>query len=233
MKTALSASVRVLVVDDEQITAEAHAEYISRVEGFELTGVADTGEKALALIDQAGPDGLDLVLLDMNLPDMHGLDVCRALRANSSAVDVIAVTAARELHVVQTAVSVGIMQYLIKPFTFPAFRAKLESYSSYRSRLQANDDMTQSELDGAFAALRTPNAADLPKGLSRPTLDTVLQAMREKGALSAAELAELIGVSRVTARRYLEQLADGEKLIRAPRYGTAGRPELEYRWPES
>lgn len=65
--------IRVLVVDDDTLTAEAHALYVGRLDGFEVTGVAHTGGEALRLVAEAGPDGIDLVLLDMTLPDMHGL----------------------------------------------------------------------------------------------------------------------------------------------------------------
>jgi response regulator of citrate/malate metabolism len=48
--------------------------------------------------------------------------------------------------------------------------------------------------------------------------------------LSAAEVADAVGVSRVTARRYLEYLAEQGLALRSPRYGSAGRPEHVYRW---
>jgi response regulator of citrate/malate metabolism len=86
-------------------------------------------------------------------------------------------------------------------------------------------------VDASFAALRTSSSAVLPKGLTRETLDRVRSALRDApaGAMSAAELAAALDLSRVTARRYLEHLADTGVVERSARYGTPGRTEVEYR----
>ncbi|OUE19597.1 Transcriptional regulatory protein DcuR [Clavibacter michiganensis] len=233
--------IRVLVVDDDTLTAEAHAAYAGRLEGFEVVGVAHTGGEALRLIAEAGPDGVDLVLLDMTLPDMHGLEVCRRLRAAGRATDVVAVTAVRDQAVVRSSVTAGIVQYLIKPFTFAAFAEKMAAYVGYRAGLDAGSgSTTQLQVDRALAALRSPAPdARLPKGMSAETLDLVRGIARGSAApsgtgsvdgVSAAEVSAVLDVSRVTARRYLEYLADVGQVERVPRYGTPGRPELGYRW---
>jgi response regulator of citrate/malate metabolism len=221
-----AAPIRVLVVEDEPLTASAHADYVRRVEGFEVAAVAGSGAEAIRAL-RADP-AIALILLDMNLPDMGGLDLCRAVRAAGLDVDVIAITAVRDAAVVRASVAAGIVQYLIKPFVFSVFAAKLASYRSYRERMHGADVASQHEVDGAFAALRTSNAPGLAKGLSAETLDAVTALLGPDG-LSAGELAARLDVSRVTARRYLEHLADSGVAERAPRYGSPGRPELEYR----
>jgi response regulator of citrate/malate metabolism len=240
--------IRVLVVDDDVLTAEAHALYVGRLDGFEVAAVAHTGGEALRLVAEAGPEGIDLVLLDMTLPDMHGLEVCRRLRAAGRATDVVAVTAVRDQAVVRSSVTAGIVQYLIKPFTFAAFAEKMAAYVGYREGLGAGSgSTTQLQVDRALAALRSPASdARLPKGMSAETLDLVRGIARgdrtaARGAdgaegasaaegVSAAEVSGALDVSRVTARRYLEYLADVGQVERVPRYGTPGRPELGYRW---
>ncbi|NQX12581.1 response regulator [Microbacteriaceae bacterium VKM Ac-2855] len=217
--------IRVLVVEDEPLTAQAHADYVRRVDGFGLAGVAGTGREAIRAL--RGGD-VDLVLLDMNLPDMAGLELCRAIRAAGLDVDVIAITAVRDAAMVRAAVSAGIVQYLIKPFVFSAFAAKLGSYRDFRRRIGGDTVASQHEVDGAFAALRTSNAPGLAKGLSAETLQSVTTLLGSSG-VSAAEVAAALEISRVTARRYLEHLADAGVADRAPRYGSPGRPELEYR----
>ncbi|HEV7825619.1 MAG TPA: response regulator [Actinomadura sp.] len=220
--------IAVLVVEDEPVAAEAHAQYVLRVPGFTVAGVATTGAEALRLLRKGG---VDLVLLDMNLPDMHGLDIIRAMRAGGHGADVIAVTSARDLAVVRSAVSQGILQYLLKPFAFAALREKLERYRDYRQ--QGHDDGVvagQHEVDRMLATLRGAEAHALPKGVSPESLDAVVAALRDAdGGMSAAQVAEVLGVSRVTARRYLEHLADVGVLVRHMRYGGVGRPVVEYR----
>jgi response regulator of citrate/malate metabolism len=223
-------SIGVFVVEDDPVAAEAHAAYVTRVPGFAVVGQAATGQAALqALARLRG--SVDLVLLDMGLPDMHGLDVCRALRATGPAVDVIAVTSARDLAVVRAAVSLGIVQYLLKPFAFAALRDKLDGYAAYRARLGHGGVLAgQHEVDRMLAALRSTDPADLPKGMSRESLDAVVVAIKAAGGFSASEAAQVLGTSRITARRYLEYLSEIGLAERRPRYGGTGRPEVEYRW---
>lgn len=221
-------SVRVLVVEDEEIAAAAHAEYVARVPGFELAAVARSGVEALRALAQAP---VDLVLLDMHLPDVHGLELLQRMRADGHLCDVIAVTSARDVDVVKRAVAQGVVLYVLKPFTFAGLRAKLEQYAAYREQLGATDtEVVQGDVDQLFGLLRTSSSAPLPKGLSVETLRAVTDLLRRGGALSATEVAGEVGASRVTARRYLEHLADTGLAARQQRYGQAGRPEVEYRW---
>ncbi|GAB3611012.1 response regulator [Humibacter ginsengiterrae] len=223
--------ISVLVVEDEEIAAAAHAEYVRRVEGFRLAGVARTGEEAMRMLRAARAGDIDLVLLDMNLPDLPGLIVAGRVRALGIPADIIAVTAVRELGMVRGALSLGVVQYLIKPFTFAALRDKLEHYRQFRQSLpHGSVQTTQAEVDRALAALRAPSPLSMPKGLSPDTLERVTDLLRTEGhAFSAAEVSSTLAISRVTARRYLEHLADSGLVRRSPRHGTPGRPELEYR----
>jgi response regulator of citrate/malate metabolism len=220
--------IRVLVVEDEPVAAEAHRAYIDRTPGFTTAAVAGTGAAALAALSRLP---LDLVLLDMNLPDTHGIELCRRIRGAGADVDVLAVTSARELSTVRAAAAHGVVGYVLKPFTYPALRGRLLAYADYRELLaRGGDAVGQSEIDRALDAVRPSGSSPLPKGMGRETLDAVVAAVRGADGLSAAETAERIGASRITARRYLEYLADSGLVDRAPRYGGAGRPELEYRW---
>jgi response regulator of citrate/malate metabolism len=180
---------------------------------------------------------VELVLLDMNLPDLHGLDIARRMRAAGILADIIAITAVRELAIVRSAVAIGVVQYLIKPFTYATFADKLTSYRLFRQQLaapqsgSAKTGASQSDVDQAFASLRAPSEMPLPKGLSVSTLESVQEFMKGRSdAVSATEVMDALGMSRVTARRYLEYLADAGTASRSPRYGTPGRPENEYRW---
>ena len=141
---------------------------------------------------------VDLVLLDMNLPDLHGLDIARRMRAAGLFADIIAITAVRELNIVRSAVATGVVQYLIKPFTFATFADKLTSYRLFREQLaspaagQAGPGASQSDVDQAFASLRAPSELPLPKGLSASTLESVQDFVKlQSGAVSASEVMAL------------------------------------------
>ena len=222
--------IGVLVVEDEPVAADAHVAYVGRVRGFAVRAKALDGASAIRLLRDPSC-GIDLVLLDMYLPDMHGLDVVRAMRTAGHRADVIAVTSARDLEVVRAAVSQGIVQYLLKPFTFAALREKLERYAAYRQQLAGDVAISQHEVDRVLATLRGSDSGSLPKGMSRESLDAVVLVLRPSSeSLSATEVAGAVGASRVTARRYLEYLADSALVVRRARYGGAGRPEVEYHW---
>jgi response regulator of citrate/malate metabolism len=222
--------IGVLIVEDEPVAADAHCAYLGRVPGFVLRGVANDGVGAIRQLGDPATS-VDLVLLDMHLPDMHGLDVVRAMRTAGHRSDVIAVTSARDLEMVRAAVSQGVVQYLLKPFTFAALRDKLERYHAYRHQLAGDVASGQHEVDRMLATLRGNDTSSLPKGMSLESMDAVVAVMRlSTQGQSAAEVAASVGASRVTARRYLEHLADSAMVVRHSRYGGAGRPEVEYRW---
>ena len=247
----MSAALRVLVVEDDPVLAAAHVELVGRVDGFVVDGAAHSGTEALRFL---AARRVDLVLLDVYLPDMTGLDVVKVLRGRGLAVDVIAVTSARDLDVVRAAVSQGVVQYLLKPFTFATLRDKLAQYADYHRRVTsaaADAVLAQQDVDRVLAALRAPGGgrAPLPKGLSDDTMAAVVGALRAaaeragergdaasreaaagRGELSASQVADDLGISRVTARRYLEHLAEQRLAVRSPRYGGAGRPEFLYGW---
>ena len=231
--------IRVLVVEDEPVAAAAHAAYVGRLEGYALAGTAPDGQSALRLLNEfaASGDPVELVLLDMNLPDLHGRDIARRMRSSGILADIIAITAVRGLAIVRSAVAIGVVQYLIKPFTYATFADKLASYRLFRQQLASPESgsgrtgASQSEVDQAFASLRAPSESPLPKGLSVSTLESVQEYLkRHTQPVSATEVMEALGMSRVTARRYLEYLADAGTVSRTARYGTPGRPENEYRW---
>jgi response regulator of citrate/malate metabolism len=216
--------IRVLVVEDEPVAAQAHRLYVERVAGFEVIGVVHTGTDALRFCER---NSVDLILLDMYLPDTHGIEVCRSLRAAGRDVDVIAVTSARDIDLVKTAMSVGVVQYLLKPFTFAGLHEKLVRYKEFRG--SSGVAAEQADVDRMFGGLRSDAGGALPKGMSAPTLDAVRAVVTESvDGVSAASAGAAVGVSRVTARRYLEYLADNGFVRRAPHYGNLGRPEVVY-----
>lgn len=230
--TRTTEPLKVLVVEDEPVAAEAHTAYVERVDGFTVVATVGTTQAAMkALQDRA----IDVVLLDMNLPDRHGLDVVRAMRASGHTADVIAVTSARDLEVVRAAVSLGVVQYVLKPFVFATLRDRLLAYRTYRAQVTGGTEVgTQAEVDEVLAGVRPTAGVRLPKGMSEELLARVSRALREASAgQSATELGKVLGVSRVTARRYAEYLCESRLAVRRSRYTGTGRPEVEYLWTGS
>lgn len=222
-------SFDVLVVDDDFMVAKIHTRYLETVPGFRVVGTVHTGAAALAALTG---QSVDLMLLDVYLPDMTGIDLLRRVRQEFPTVDVLIVTAARELDTVREAMQGGAVSYLIKPFEYGALGERLAHYRRTRSLLETTDQVEQHQVDQLFglgAGLTTGAAgAELPKGLSRESSDAVRGLLSRYGALSATECAEKVGMSRVSARRYLEYLEQAGVAEVSLKYG-AGRPERRYR----
>jgi two-component system CitB family response regulator len=221
--------IRTLIVEDDFRVAEIHRAFVERLAGFAVVGEARTAAEALELAERTLPD---LVLLDMYLPDRSGLEVLRTLHEpGRRPVDVIAITASKDVETLRAALQGGVLHYLVKPFQFNAFREKLESYAAAHARLTQMQEVDQTEIDGIYSLLRSDTTASLPKGLSPATLTLVARTVREsKADLSAVEVAKLTGISRVTSRRYLEHLSRSGAVSISMRYGTSGRPEHRYHW---
>jgi len=221
--------IRTCVVDDDFMSASIHRSYVERIPGFDAVGEAHTGTEALELIRRVNPD---LVLLDIYLPDMSGLEVIRRLRQDDeAAVDVIAVTAAKDVKTLRAAMQGGVVHYLVKPFLFETFRDRLERYAALKQRFERLREANQGEVDHLFSLLRVEGRTHLPKGISAPTLSLVVDAVRDaESEVSAIDVAERAGISRGTARRYLEYLDSLGSVELTLRYGTTGRPEHLYRW---
>ncbi|TMS48513.1 response regulator [Mycobacterium sp. DBP42] len=226
--------INVLIVEDDPLIAEAHQVYLGRLEGFSVTAVAHTGRDAMraAAAAAAAERPVDLVLLDIGLPDTSGISLASGLSGLRPAPDIIAITSERDLEMVRAAVSHGALAYLLKPFTFAAFRDRLERYRRYREALPSGTDAaSQAEVDRALAELRIATDKSTPKGAAPQTTEEIAAAVRDDPAgLTADEAAKQVGVSRVTAWRYLERLADDGVVIRSTEYGKAGRPRTRYRW---
>ncbi|HEX2297847.1 MAG TPA: response regulator [Pseudonocardiaceae bacterium] len=236
--------MRVLVVDDDFMVARLHRTMVEQTPGFTVAGEARTGADALAAVRGLRPE---LVLLDIYHPDMSGLEVLRELRGGGTepewaggGVDVLVVTAARDVETVRGAQRGGAVHYIIKPFEGRTLRERLLAYAHRRRELAGLDAAGQAEVDRMFGgpteagtpaetASRAADAA-LPKGLTTQTAALVWRTLeRHPEGLSASECAEHSGLSRVSARRYLEHFAATGRAEVSLRYGTTGRPERRYR----
>ncbi|MER7196316.1 two-component system response regulator [Streptomyces sp. CB01635] len=222
-------SIDVLVVDDDFMVARVHRSFVERVVPFRVIGTAHTGQQAIDAVEELRPD---LILLDLYLPDIFGLDLIPRLRSAGHDCDIMVISAAQEAETVRRAVRRGVVDYLLKPFDFEDLLPRLERYAARRRRLLSAVVRGQADVDRVLGgtALATPGGG-LPKGMSVETAAVVERALREAGSsLSATECAALTGISRVSARRYLEYFHGTGSAAVSLRYGVAGRPERRYDW---
>ncbi|KJL34186.1 response regulator [Microbacterium azadirachtae] len=217
---------RVVIVEDDRMLAALNATLVDDHPGFEVVAVAHTASAGLREIEHHRPD---LLLLDVYLPDLNGLELLRRLRAMRTDVEVIAVTAARDLETVRRARVLGVRHYLVKPFTKADLHRRLNEVQRALSMTAGDADLDQRAVDLMLGG-GSDDAVAAPRNLSASSLQRVAELLDgAEGDMSSAEIADALGMSRVSARRYLDHLATIGRAEVAPRYGAVGRPENRYR----
>jgi response regulator of citrate/malate metabolism len=214
---------KVLIIEDDAMVARVHARLVARTPGFTLVGAAQTAEQGLDMINNLRPH---LVLLDLGLPGRSGVALLRRLRAAGSAVEVVAITATRRAAIVAATAQLGVLDYIAKPTSPDRLQQAL---STFRHRMQAatGDTLEQPAIDKLIAAGRSPQRW-LPRELDQDRLVAVRGTLETRRGVTASDVAALVGISRVTARRYLEYLVTiGEADVDAHGDGP-GRPTKLY-----
>jgi two-component system response regulator DctR len=219
---------------------EVNRQFVERVKGFHVVGVAGNGGEGVRLVRELTPD---LVFLDIFMPTLDGIETLRKLRAEEIPVDVVVVTAAKDSDTVQAMMRNGAMDYIIKPFKFERIQETLERFRTHRVAFTNEQVVTQAGLDrllnmksllpgessGSVSENRMVEQESLPKGLNAVTMKQVLNFMqKENRMLSAEEVADGVGIARVTARRYLDYLEKSWFVSLDIRYGSVGRPINRY-----
>ncbi|ARI76785.1 response regulator [Halobacillus mangrovi] len=227
--------IKTLVVEDDPMVAELNKQYLEKIEGFQLTNAVSSAEDAIEFLEQ---NRVDLLLLDVYMPGINGIDLLRQIRQQNKDIDVILITAASQIDQIQNSLRLGIIDYLIKPFEYERFCEALNQYKNSRSTFLQKDKISQQELDILLQRTKEPPISHkstkvLPKGLTRNTLKTIQQSILSYAPahFSTSEIAESTNVSRVSVRKYLKFLKEINYLEEHLVYGV-GRPIYQYRLNE-
>lgn len=224
--------IKIVAVEDDPLVAKFHRKYVEKVEGFMWLGSASTIEEGEQLVRK--PE-VDLVLLDIYIHEQNGLDLLKKIRAQNVNVDVILITSANDQHSVQTGYRYGVVDYLIKPFTFERFQEALLHYKDEMALPSAR--FQQEEVDRFFyprQPAQPKSSYILPKGITKETCVRIMEAMAaQEGWKSASELSEMIGVSHVSLRKYLRYFEGQNWIEKDLVYHSFGRPLRQYRLHES
>ncbi len=226
---------QVMIVEDDPMVAAINKKYTETVPGFRVAGIFRNGAEGLEYLRE---NHVDLVILDYYMPEMNGDVFMDRIREEGIQVSVIMVTSANSADTVRSLLLKGVRDYLIKPFELERFQAALERFRSTRELLTgAGSGMDQSELDRLFAGnagstVERNESLELPKGLNDKTLQMVRSRMKENAGkkMTSEEIALMVGLSRITVRRYLGYLQDSGELTSEIDYRTGGRPGILYRY---
>lgn len=218
---------KVLVIEDDPMLADIHNKYIQSQKDFTCVGVIHDASQGVETILSQKPD---LILLDVYMPQMNGLDFLVQLRENQLDVDVILITAAKGTEQVEAAYRLGVIDYLVKPFEFSRLDKALNSFKVKKSKLSMGKTVNQSDLDALFRSSTTASEIILPKGLHERTLERVRKAISQQStSFSIDDIVSAMDISKVTLRRYLEHLEKTGFIEIEMLYGSRGRPSYVYK----
>ncbi|GAK01232.1 response regulator [Geomicrobium sp. JCM 19055] len=221
--------IRVLICEDDFRVANVHESLVGQFSSFKCVGKATNVQ---TMMDQINEQDIDLILLDLYLPDGLGVEQIMNVKAAAPNVDIIVITASDERDHVQQAIRYGVYDYIIKSHSFERLEQSLANYVSYFNLMNRSAPFDQEHIDQLLERSLKPESSDfsdLPKGIDGMTLQHVQQLLKAMAeGVTAEEMGENLGASRTTARRYLEYLIQLERAVAMPVYGVVGRPERKY-----
>ncbi|MBQ8028518.1 MAG: response regulator [Clostridia bacterium] len=219
---------KVLIVEDDPMVAMINEQYVRRNKNFEIVGKCSDGLSALSFLEN---NAVDLLILDVFMPKMDGFETLRKIRNKQITVDAIMVTAANERESLEEALHLGIVDYLVKPFTFDRFQMALEKYIAQNNALRYIDTLSQKSIDHIIDNSRKNSDVLYPKGIQEKTLQLIMEYLKTNNSewFTGDEIAEKVGLTGVTVRRYMNYLAESGRVIGEMDYETGGRPCMRYK----
>ena len=219
---------KVLIVEDDPMVAMINELFVSRHKDFVVAHKCNDGKSALEYLDE---NEVDLIILDVFMPYMDGFETLRQIRKKQIPVDVIMVTAANEREQLKEGLHLGVVDYLVKPFTFERFKVALDKFIAQVEALKDLDKVNQKNIDFLIDKSRKRANELYPKGIQEKTLQTIIEHLKENKNkwLTGDEIAEKVGLTGVTVRRYMTHLSETGMVIADMNYGTGGRPCMLYK----
>ena len=225
---------KVLIVEDDPMVAMINEQYVCKNPQFVVAASCRNGQEALEFLTT---NNVDLIVLDVFMPYMDGIETLKKIREKKIAAEVIMVTAANDAATIEETMHLGVIDYLIKPFAFERFQVALEKFVAHRTILKQNSILDQSCIDNMIsnatetAVTKTidPNQQELPKGIQKKTLILIEEYLEQTaGWHTVGMIAEKLGVSIVTARHYMNYLEEQGLIVADINYSTGGRPSVLY-----
>lgn len=233
----------VLIVEDDPMVAMINEQYVRKNRQFTICASCRNGQEALDFLEDTAAD---LIILDVYMPIMDGVETLKQLRQRRCGAEVIMVTAANDTATLENTMHLGVLDYLIKPFAYERFQVALEKFEAKRQALQSASVLDQSSVDsiigsgqrtgsggrlhGGAEGGRAEGCKDYPKGIQEKTLNLILSFLAEqKDWLNGDVIAENVGLSCVTVRHYMNYIVNTGKASESINYETGGRPCVLYR----
>ena len=224
---------KVLIVEDDPMVAMINEQYVCRNKNFCVQKTCRNGQEALDFLEAPEGSGIDLVIMDVFMPYLNGVETLKKIREKKLDCEVIMVTAANDPATLEETMHLGVIDFLIKPFAYERFQVALEKFianaEAFRDAEQTIDQSYVDSLISNAASFRSHDN-ELPKGIQKKTLDLLLSYIKDKkGWVSGDQISEEVGLSSVTVRHYMNYLMEKQEIAGEINYETGGRPSMLYR----
>lgn len=219
--------MNILIVEDDPMVALINKRYLEQITGIQVFGPVMYEKDIIENIEK---NNIDLILLDVFLPEKSGIDILKSIRGKNIFTDVIMVTAANSAEELKRALAYGVVDYLVKPFEFERFKEAINKYK-IKNKLLLNDEaLTQEDIDNLTSNSFLGNEERLPKGLNEKTLNKIIKFLDENSneIWTLREIANEIKISNVTIKKYMNYLEGIGKVDSEVTSGNVGRPEYRY-----
>lgn len=218
---------KVLIVDDDPMVAMINEQYVCKNKQFKVVGSCRNGQDALNFLEK---NPADLVIMDVYMPDMDGVETLKNIRQKKIQTEVIMVTAANDVATLEDTMHLGVIDFLIKPFAYERFQIALEKFISNRNAFRESPVLNQSSVDSIITNAQKVSGKEYPKGIQEKTLGLIRDYFeKNSGWLSGEIIAENVGLSSVTIRRYMNFLVGSGEVEESINYETGGRPSMLYK----
>ena len=219
--------MNVLIVEDDPMVALINKRYLEQITDIKTFGPVMYEN---VIIKSLKENDIDLILMDVFLPEKSGIDILKAIREKNFFTDVIMITAANSTNEIKRAFAYGVVDYLVKPFEFERFKEAINKYKARKKVLLNEEVVSQSDIDSLIMNNSSENEVKLPKGLNARTLDRIIDFLNEKSneVWTLREIAYEIKISNVTIKKYMDYLESIGKVDLEMNFGNVGRPEYKY-----
>lgn len=217
---------KVLIVEDDPMVAMINEQYVLKHGKFKVVGKCQDGAKAIEFLAK---NEADLVVMDVFMPKTDGFETLRRLRRDGKTIEAIMVTAANDRASIEEGLRLGVLDYLVKPFTFERFKVALDKFIAQKQTLRELDTLNQSNIDFIINQTRFRTTDSLPKGIQEQTLGVILDCLSCGEILTSEVISERTGLTAVTVRRYMSYLEGIGKVCGELNYETGGRPCMYYK----
>ncbi|MCR5764064.1 MAG: response regulator [Treponema sp.] len=220
-------SYRVLIVEDDPMVSMINEQYVHKNKQFSVCGSCRNGQEAIEFLSK---ENVDLVIMDVYMPFMDGVETLKQIREKKFNTEVIMVTAANDTATLENTMHLGVIDYLIKPFAYERFQVALEKFDAKKAALNGASVLDQDCVDSIITSAKKCVVKDFPKGIQEKTMELILSYLKEQsGWISGDSIAENVGLSGVTVRHYMSYMVDNGIAVQSINYETGGRPCILYK----